>query len=442
MSFIDWQIPPSVLAHLERVPRDQAVTLLLRHSVRDQLPPGEAGNVLPITSVGRQLARELGERLRGRLRTLHASPLLRCIQTAEALREGADTDYPIIPDHLLGDPGAFVLDGRLAWSNWEQLGHESVMRHLVSEAEALPGMARPDEAARFLVQHMLAVASDEPGVHAFVTHDSVVTATAARMLGRALGRDDWPWYLEGALFWRDPRGVAIAYRDYHGHRQGPLCTLAEPDIVEFARREIAATVGLDSDARFFLAGGAFKSLLTGRAPRDLDLWAPSKADRGLLLQTLRDRGAQSLDSRPFAEAFGLANRVIEVPHKIEPPTLEQRLARFDIALSAVGVEHRPGDQWFVRVHPRAEESIRRREVLLLAPLVNWRYALTTLERMRRYAHELGFVVPADQEAEIWRVFEEQPAEMRAEMVERYRRTASGGFGVAEEIAGRLDDRTE
>lgn len=50
------------------------------------------------------------------------------------------------------------------------------------------------------------------------------------------------------------------------------------DVIEFARREVARTVGLGSGARFFLAGGAFKSLLTGRPPRDLDLWAPSVED--------------------------------------------------------------------------------------------------------------------------------------------------------------------
>lgn len=85
------------------------------------------------------------------------------------------------------------------------------------------------------------------------------------------------------------------------------------------------------------------------------------------------------------------------------------------------------------VHPLAIESILLREVRLLKPLVNWKYALTTLERMRRYAAELGFSVPDDEEAEVWRVFEAQDAAVRIGMLERYRRTGSGASAIIEEV---------
>ncbi len=81
MSDVRWQIPPSLLTHLDRISRDRPVALLLRHSVRDRLPPGDAGNALPITDIGRRLARDLGGLLGERLRTLHTSPLPRCVQT-------------------------------------------------------------------------------------------------------------------------------------------------------------------------------------------------------------------------------------------------------------------------------------------------------------------------------------------------------------------------
>ena len=437
MTEVRWQIPMSVLRLLKRAPTDRAVVVLLRHSVRDYLPLGDAGYVLPITDVGHRLALELGGLLRGRLRTLQASPLLRCIQTAQALADGAGAEVTVVSNRLLGDPGVFVLDGQRAWENWERLGHEGVMRHLVSETTSLSGMARPDEAARYLVQSMLAESGSRPGVHVFVTHDSLVTATAARLLGEPLGSNDWPWYLEGAFFWSTEDGVRAAYRNNEATYTGPLCGLAEAEVVEFARREIAATIGLESGARFFLAGGAFKSLLTGRPPRDLDLGAPSENDRTLLLAALQARGAQPAGARPFADAFDVAGRVVEVPYKTEPVTLSERLARFDIGLSAVGVEHRPNDEWSVLVHPLALESVRRREVLLLKPLVNWKYALTTLERMRRYARELDFSVPDDDEAEVWRVFEAQGADLRAGMIERYQQTGGGGFGIMEEASCRI-----
>lgn len=438
MTNIVWQIPPSVVRWLSEIPASAPAAVLLRHSVRDHLPPGDAGYSLPITEVGVTLAQQLGSMLEDRLRTLHASPLTRCIQTAEALRAGAGVDIPVVEDRLLGDPGVFVVDGKRAWSNWVELEHEGVMEHLVSQDFPLPGMADPDPAARFLVQHMLAVADGRAGLHVFVTHDSLVTATAARLLGEPLGPDAWPWYLEGAFFWSENGHLTTSYRDRSRRREAAkLIELDERHVIDFARREVARTLGPDIDARFFLAGGAFKALLTGRPPRDLDLWAPSTRDRKTLLSVLDERDARRLADRPFADGFEIGGRIVELPHKVEPTTLEDRLARFDIALSAIGVEHRPGGEWRAVVHPLARDSVQRRQVLLLKPLVNWKYALATLERMRRYALELGYSIPPEEEAEVWRVFDSQPDDMKRGMLERFERTALGGHNVLEDVSCRL-----
>ena len=438
---IQWIVPPSVQRWLDEVPADRPVALLLRHSVRDELPPNDVGYQLPITEDGVRIARELGAALGPRLRTLHASPVHRCIETAEALRTGAAADLPIVPDRLLGDPGVFVVDGQRAWPVWKARGAFDVVHHQITSDEPLPGMARPDPAARFLVHHMLATAGDVPGVHVYVTHDSVITTAAARLLASPDLSDQWPWFLEGAFFWPGDDTLHGAYRDRRRPiARAPLCGLDEDDVIELARREVARTIGLGTGARFFLAGGAFKTLLTGRPPRDLDLWAPSPGDRARLLDALHARGARPLPAGPFADAFEIADRVVEVPRKVQPATLAERLARFDLALSAVGAEHRPDDQWTAIVHPRARLAAERRQVLLLEPLVNWKYALATLERMRRYAAELDYEVPPDQEAVVWSVFDAQTPEMRAGMLDRYRRTGLGGFGVLEEATCRHHHR--
>lgn len=210
---IEWIIPPSLLRNLEKAPIDQPVVLLLRHSVRGPLPLGDAGNCVPITEAGWRIALELGRKLGPNLQTLHSSPVPRCLQTAQALREGAGLDTGILESRLLGDPGVYVLDSESAWNNWKTLGYEEVMRHLVSEDEALPGMARPDEAAWLLVHHMLFSAGDRSGIHVFITHDILITATVARLQGTHHGPSDWPWFLEGALFWRSKQGVCVAYRE-------------------------------------------------------------------------------------------------------------------------------------------------------------------------------------------------------------------------------------
>ncbi len=208
----EWRIPSSTLYWLARIPPTRAVALLLRHSVRGPLPTDHDGFAIPLTETGVRLARELGKILGSRLRTLHTSPLTRCVQTAEALRTGSGMALPIVPDSLLGHPGVYVLDAQRAWSNWQRLGHEGVMAHLVRADIALPGMAEPGPAARYLVRHILTLAGNTPGLHVFVTHDLLVTTTAARLLGQELTVADWPWYLEGAFFWHDPDCLRAVYR--------------------------------------------------------------------------------------------------------------------------------------------------------------------------------------------------------------------------------------
>jgi hypothetical protein len=216
----------------------------------------------------------------------------------------------------------------------------------------------------------------------------------------------------------------------------PLVALTEGNAVALARREVAATFGLDCPARFFLAGGAFKTLLTGKPPRDLDIWAASAADRQVLEARLVARGAERLPEQPYTQGFRLNGRVIELPLHTEPNVLENRLARFDIALSAVGVEHTPTDEWRAVIHPLALASAAKRQVLLLDELLNWKHALASLVRLRSYASELGFEVPLSEEQRIWGIFDAQPPEMRRGMLERFRASARFDTRVAEEAATR------
>ena len=206
-------IPPSLIRDIANAPMDRPVAILLRHSARGLLPEGEPGNDVPITLCGKFSAEELGRQLGSRIQSLHSSPVPRCIQTANAVREGANAEIDVVVSRMLGAPGVFVLDGELAWGNWERLGHEEVMRCLVSEDDPLPGMAQPDEAARFLLRYMLVSSGDSCGLHIFITHDSVITATVSRLQGIPHGPSDWPCFLEGALFWQSEKGVHVGYRE-------------------------------------------------------------------------------------------------------------------------------------------------------------------------------------------------------------------------------------
>ncbi|MCK2088600.1 histidine phosphatase family protein [Thauera aromatica] len=211
-------IPRSTWRWLDALPADRAVCVLLRHSVRDALAPGDIGYAHPLNALGEELACRFGAALRGRLRTVHSSPLQRCLATAELLRAAAGAEGAVVEDRFLGDPGAYVVDAALARHNWETLGSAGIMARMAAGGPGLPGTRPPDEGARILLAHMLDTAGAVPGVHVFVTHDILLAITAARLVGPPRGVPRWPRYLEGAFFWRDAAGLHAAYR-------GRRCTL-------------------------------------------------------------------------------------------------------------------------------------------------------------------------------------------------------------------------
>jgi hypothetical protein len=128
------------------------------------------------------------------------------------LREGARANLDIIPDRLLGAPGAFIVDALLGGQTLQRLGLESFLEYLIAGEGVLPGLAEPSSAASMLVRHMLGRMGSLGGLHVFVTHDSLLAPTAARTLHCPLPRHDWPEYLEAAFFWREGADIRGAYR--------------------------------------------------------------------------------------------------------------------------------------------------------------------------------------------------------------------------------------
>ena len=198
-------------AKLDRLATQQSVAVLIRHADRDVLSRDDVGYTLPITEVGKQRAHGFGRKLGSRLVSLHTSPFVRCIQTAEAIKSGALVDAPLVLDTMLGDPGVYVLDGEVAWPTWQKMGCKEVVEHLVTSDIPLPGMAEPNAAADRLIRHMRSIATATLGVHVFVTHDAIIATTVAKIMNTS-SKHLWPCFLEGAIFWFGEI-ISISFRD-------------------------------------------------------------------------------------------------------------------------------------------------------------------------------------------------------------------------------------
>lgn len=216
--------------------------------------------------------------------------------------------------------------------------------------------------------------------------------------------------------------------------------LEECTVLRFGSNLLASSIR-GVPAHFFLAGGAFKSILTGCQPHDLDIWTSSQTERKRLICLMSNAGARQLPSTPFADRFEVRGGLVaEIVRNTAFQSLPELCGSFDLALSAVGVEFLPDGTCRAFIHPLALESIRRRAVLLLKPLRNTHYILATLERMRRYAHELGFQSPPEEEELVWRMFDDAlnaTSLTQKKLLNRLQRAGRGGFGVAEEARERM-----
>lgn len=197
---------------LSGIPPNRVVVMLLRHAERPMHAHDVPGDLVSITESGRSASMALGRNLGSRLASLRSSPILRCIESAEALRSGAASRVAIERDDMLGAPGAFVENAESAGRNWRELGNAEVIRRMMSCDVVLPGMVHSDTAARRLVWHMFDVSRRRSGLHVFVSHDALIAPTLARFLGRSLQDDEWPDFLEAACFWQENSQLVMAYR--------------------------------------------------------------------------------------------------------------------------------------------------------------------------------------------------------------------------------------
>ncbi|TDP75228.1 hypothetical protein [Bradymonas sediminis] len=213
--------------------------------------------------------------------------------------------------------------------------------------------------------------------------------------------------------------------------------LVEKDILSFACVWFDRLFAGKFRGRVYLAGGAFKSVLHGRPPNDLDLFAATDPGRQALLDILQQNGAIILqDNKPYQTILSWHGQRVELAYSTQYQTLSERLAQFDLDLSAVGVEYDDG-RLHPEIHPVARESLVSGEVLLIKPLKNWKYVLATLERMRRYARELDLVLPKAEINYIWSIFEDQPLEMQRGMIERFRLVGRDTQAIQKEAECRI-----
>ncbi len=189
---------------LGAAPLDRELALVLRHGERGYVGSDGYGNDAPITCRGRTAARWLGRGLASiPPAALMTSPLVRCVQTANALIAGAGWGGPPVCDPRLGGPGPFVVEPDLAGPLFLDLGPRGVVERQLAGAEPPPGMRSTSDGVALLLDLIAPRNENRRGISVFVTHDVVLATLVGSLYGLNVDDFAWPDYLDGLVLWRD-----------------------------------------------------------------------------------------------------------------------------------------------------------------------------------------------------------------------------------------------
>ncbi len=197
---------------LARLPPRGDAALLLRHSVRGEIRPGEGGDEVRLTPAGKRLAAALGSELGPWVGALYSSPVPRCLQTLRALRRGAGRpELALRRRKALGVVGLFVAEPHHAWHSYRSLGVEPLVR-AVAAGEAVPGFAHGPSASARLLRLLQASVLPGQGLAVHCSHDYLIAIFVASLWGLPAERLAWPDFLSGALVYRAAGRWILAYR--------------------------------------------------------------------------------------------------------------------------------------------------------------------------------------------------------------------------------------
>ena len=203
----------SIAERLALVPHQSDVAIILRHAEREKIPAGTFGAEVSLTVQGVSTAEKLGAVLvrRGPV-SITSSPVLRCVQTAEAIRRGGGQAGATTLDWRLGDPGPFVVRAEESGKLFLQVGILEIVRRQLSAAGPLPGMRETTEGIELLLG-LTAHNLDQQGrLSIYVTHDAILAVLAAWLYLAPIEEITWPDYLDGLLLWRSGERLNFSWR--------------------------------------------------------------------------------------------------------------------------------------------------------------------------------------------------------------------------------------
>lgn len=189
----------------ETMKNKKTFIFMLRHAEKKIHPNNSTENSISITKKGKIESEIFGRefaRIYHKISFIKSSPIKRCMNTAEFILKGATQCLKILTSANLGNPGAFVIDAKIAGENFSKYGVEKVLQKQL-EGKNLPGMRDIKNGAKLLLTEILEDLENLNGIGLYITHDAILAPFLCYLTNTFITPNCWFRFLDGIYVWTE-----------------------------------------------------------------------------------------------------------------------------------------------------------------------------------------------------------------------------------------------
>ncbi len=187
-----------IMIDFSKIVQGKKNVLLIRHAERYAFKDGQLGNDVSITDNGITTAVNFGKSLRDKgLVKIFTSPVKRCVQTAERIKEGLADDVQIVESQALGMPSTYIENDKIAGKYLTKTDFYNGYLSYVNGGKR-PGFYSLSEGSERLETFLKSTSCDKK-LTLYISHDSIVSFFIFYKTKYVFTRENWLNFLDGIL---------------------------------------------------------------------------------------------------------------------------------------------------------------------------------------------------------------------------------------------------
>ncbi|KAG6559964.1 hypothetical protein RHABOEDO_000213 [Candidatus Rhabdochlamydia oedothoracis] len=181
----------------------------IRHAHRAPFSLNDWGHEVSITLQGQKRSREFGKQIaQSKVEVIWSSPIKRCIQTAEEIKNGIGVDIPTYQSILLGDPGFMILNPKIAEKAFQNDPLVEIIKCLL-DGKSMPGFYSVTVGCDRMLRKLL---ENKQSNQIWISHDIHVCLLTCYIFKSQNPERMMPTFLEGLTFSFENLGVFAHFR--------------------------------------------------------------------------------------------------------------------------------------------------------------------------------------------------------------------------------------